>query len=414
MTISSSIRKAGPYPGNGITVTFPFAFKVFTMADVLVVKAVTATGAETTLTLGSDYTVALNTDQNTNPGGTVLLLVAPALGSTVTLASQVANTQGTDLTNLGGFYPKVITDALDRATIQIQQLAEKLGRALTFGISSGASGNLPNPTPLAFLGWNSAGTALQNFAGAASAAVSTFMSNVVAAVDAAAAQTALGASAVGRAVFGAADAAAARTAIGAQASLGYTPADAATAALDSSVVHRSGAETIAGVKTFSSAPTWPAGSGSISAGTVVTLTNQTLVTFTGIPSCAKRVKMVLRGVTTAASAQPQIQIGFGSLQTTGYNCNMGAINGGTGQSTLTSGHGLSIAAGAFVCSGVVEFVNLGGNTWVASGINSYGNTGAMNVASTDVVLSGPLDRIALGTVGDTVQFSNGSVNITWE
>ena len=218
MTISSTTRKAGPFPGNGVTVALPFEFKVFTAADVLAVQAVTATGAETTLALGTDYTVSLNADQDTSPGGTLTLVAAHATGTSVTLTSQVENLQGTDLTNLGGFYPKVINDALDRATIQIQQLAEKLSRVLTFGISSGASGSLPNPTPLGLLGWNAAGTALQNFAGGASAAVSTFMANVVAAADAAAAQTALGASAVGRALFGAVDAAAARLGIGAAAS----------------------------------------------------------------------------------------------------------------------------------------------------------------------------------------------------
>ena len=228
MTISSTTRKAGPFPGNGVTVALPFTFKVFTSTDVLAVKAVTATGVETTLTLGTDYTVSLNPNQNANPGGTLTLTAAHATGTTVTLASQVANTQGTDLTNAGGFYPAVINDALDRATIQIQQLAEKLSRVLTFGISSGASGTLPNPTPLGLLGWNSAGTALQNFAGVAGAAVSTFMANVVAAVDAAAAQTALGASVVGRAVFGAVDAAAARIALGAQVAGNYADAGANT------------------------------------------------------------------------------------------------------------------------------------------------------------------------------------------
>lgn len=221
MTISSTTRKAGPFPGNGVTVALPFTFKVFTAADVLAVQAVTATGVETTLALGTDYTVSLNADQDTAPGGTLTLVTAHATGTTVTLTTQVENTQETDLTNLGGFYPKVITNALDRATIQIQQLAEKLSRVLTFGISSGASGTLPNPSPLSMLGWNAAGTALQNFAGAASAAVSTFMTNVVAAADAAAAQTALGATTVGRALFGAADAAAARTAISAQAAGSY-------------------------------------------------------------------------------------------------------------------------------------------------------------------------------------------------
>lgn len=139
MTISSTIRKAGPFPGNGSTVALPFTFKVFTAADVLAVKADTATGVETTLTLGTDYTVSVNTDQNTTPGGTLTLTSAHATGTTVTLTTRIENIQAMDLTNLGGFYPKVINDALDRTTIQIQQLAEQASRTVKLPISSTAN-----------------------------------------------------------------------------------------------------------------------------------------------------------------------------------------------------------------------------------------------------------------------------------
>ena len=137
MTISSSTRRAGPFAGNGVTVAFPFTFKVFSTADLLVVQAITATGAEANLALGTNYTVALNADQNANPGGTITTLVAPPTGQTLTATSQVANLQSLDLTNAGGFYPAVINTALDRATIQIQQLAEQLTRTVKVSISSG-------------------------------------------------------------------------------------------------------------------------------------------------------------------------------------------------------------------------------------------------------------------------------------
>jgi hypothetical protein len=137
MTISSSIRKAGPFIGNGATVAFPFSFKVFAAAEVLVVQAITTTGVETTKTLTSDYTIALNADQRASPGGTITMLTAPPTGQTLTATSQMANLQPTDLTNAGGFYPAVINDALDRATIQIQQVAEQVGRAVKVSISGG-------------------------------------------------------------------------------------------------------------------------------------------------------------------------------------------------------------------------------------------------------------------------------------
>jgi len=137
MTISSTNRKAGPYIGNGTTTVFPFYFKVFTAADVEVVKLTVATNVETTLALTTDYTVTLNTDQNANPGGSITLVAgALATGYNLVVTSDIGNLQPTDLTNQGGFYPDVINDALDRATIQIQQLQEGLDRAALLPITS--------------------------------------------------------------------------------------------------------------------------------------------------------------------------------------------------------------------------------------------------------------------------------------
>jgi hypothetical protein len=134
MTISSTTRVNGPYTSG---TALPVTFKVFASADLNVVRLNTSTGVETSLVLGSDYTVALNGNQNTNPGGTVNLTVAASATSTVTITSDIANLQPTDLTNQGGFYPEVITDSLDRATIQIQQMSEDIGRSLKGPISDG-------------------------------------------------------------------------------------------------------------------------------------------------------------------------------------------------------------------------------------------------------------------------------------
>jgi hypothetical protein len=139
MTISSTNRKAGPYIGNGTTTVFPFYFKVFTAADVEVVRLTVATNVETVLALTTNYTVALNTDQNANPGGSITLVAgALASGYNLVITSAIGNLQPTDLTNQGGFYPDVINDALDRATIQIQQLQEGLDRAALLPITSSA------------------------------------------------------------------------------------------------------------------------------------------------------------------------------------------------------------------------------------------------------------------------------------
>ena len=136
MTISSTVRIAGPYIGSGAATVFPFAFKVFAAAEMQVAKLNTTSNVETILVLNTDYTVTLNGDQNGTPGGTITLPAVLASGYNLTITSDIANLQPTDLTNQGGFYPEVITDALDRATIQIQQLDQN-SRAIKIPLSDG-------------------------------------------------------------------------------------------------------------------------------------------------------------------------------------------------------------------------------------------------------------------------------------
>jgi hypothetical protein len=76
--ISTTTRKVGPFIGSGVATVFPFTFKVFTSADLVVVRTNTVTGVESTLVLNSDYTVSLNADQDANPGGNVTTGIALA------------------------------------------------------------------------------------------------------------------------------------------------------------------------------------------------------------------------------------------------------------------------------------------------------------------------------------------------
>jgi hypothetical protein len=139
MTISSNIRKAGPFVGNGTASTFAFTFKVFQASDLEVVQLNVATTIETILVINSDYTVSLNADQNSNPGGSITLTAgALASGFNLVITSDIENLQPTDIVNQGGFYPDVIEDALDRATIQIQQLQEAVDRSAKLPITSSA------------------------------------------------------------------------------------------------------------------------------------------------------------------------------------------------------------------------------------------------------------------------------------
>lgn len=165
MTISSTAtRKAGPYSGNGSTVAFAFTFKVFADSD-LVVTHTDDNGVETVKTLTTHYTATLNANQNSNPGGTVTMLTAPATGEKVTITSAVPKTQAVNLSDGGGFFASVVNNALDRLTIFSQELAEQVSRIMKLPVSAeaGTDPNLPTPEAGSVLGWNADGDAIINY-----------------------------------------------------------------------------------------------------------------------------------------------------------------------------------------------------------------------------------------------------------
>lgn len=140
MTVSTETTKSATVVGNGVTTAFPFAFKIFQTSDVSVVLAVVATGVETVLTEGVDYSVSMNADQEADPGGEVTYpLSGSPMASThsLTLVRDVPATQGLDLTLGGSFNPDNIEKALDRVTTLVQQLKEAVDRAVKVSISSG-------------------------------------------------------------------------------------------------------------------------------------------------------------------------------------------------------------------------------------------------------------------------------------
>lgn len=138
MSVSSTVRKAGPYTSNGSQTDYSFAFKVFLASEVVVTRTDLA-GVETVLTLTTDYAVSLDADQNANPGGTVTLNSPATSGFLVTLSSNVELSQSLTLNLGGGWYPTVVADAFDRVTILVQQLAEQVSRAVKVAVSSALS-----------------------------------------------------------------------------------------------------------------------------------------------------------------------------------------------------------------------------------------------------------------------------------
>jgi hypothetical protein len=134
MSIASTTSKSGPYACNGATVAFALSFACLATSDLLVVRTDTS-GVDTTLVLTTDYSVSLNSDQTGSPGGTVTLAVAPATGFQLSILRNVSLTQETSLPNQGAWYPKVVENALDKLTMIVQQLGEKVNRAVVAGVT---------------------------------------------------------------------------------------------------------------------------------------------------------------------------------------------------------------------------------------------------------------------------------------
>lgn len=131
MTTPSTPRKAGPLLGTGAQTAWPFTFKVFAEEDIAVTIA-DAAGVETALVLGVDYSVALNANQETSPGGTVTYPISgdplPA-DSVLVIVGDIDYDQPLDIPSGGNFSPLALENQLDRATMQIQQLKEAVDRA---------------------------------------------------------------------------------------------------------------------------------------------------------------------------------------------------------------------------------------------------------------------------------------------
>lgn len=161
MTIASAVAKSGPYNGNGSQTVFAYTFKVFSASELQVVLR-SAGGIETDQTLAAHYTVS---GVDNDAGGNVTMVTAPPTGATLTIVRNVPFVQLTDLRNQGGFYPEVHERVFDRLTQQTQQLKGGVDSALRLSVSTpaGVSTTLPEPAAEKLIGWNPAGTGLQNF-----------------------------------------------------------------------------------------------------------------------------------------------------------------------------------------------------------------------------------------------------------
>jgi hypothetical protein len=165
--------------------------------------------------------------------------------------------------------------------------------------------------------------------------------------------------------------------------------------------------------------TLPDSTGTVSTlgvGTAVSASG-TSVDFTGIPSWAKKITVMLSGVSTNGTSIPQVQLGdAGGIETTGYSATAVGITGvGTSANSFTAGFGLIAAShlATHTYFGFVQFNLIGSNNWTA-----VGNLAIPTVAGTMVAggktLSDTLTQVRITTVNGTDTFDAGTINIMYE
>lgn len=154
-------------------------------------------------------------------------------------------------------------------------------------------------------------------------------------------------------------------------------------------------------------------------GTAVNSTSGTSIDFTGIPSWAKKITVMFNSVSTNGTSAVQVQVGNGTIQTTGYISSAGIIfSGSVNASAYTSGmvlHGMNQTAD--VRTGHLIFTNISGNIWVCSFVFGNGANSSNDASCTGggkINLSGVLDRIRITTVNGTDTFDAGQINILYE
>ena len=190
MTVTSQLSSQ-TFPGNGARTAFAFSFNIPEAGDEQVFVT-DAAGVITGPLASNLYTIS---GYGEDTGGTITypLVGSPIpLGSTLTLARNLAEVQDTPFGNQGPLFPQAIEQALDYLTMLLQQTSNVQNRALTVPIVDPAPLPLPAAAARAnqLLGFDTSGNPIA--AQPSSALVSTAMQPVVAAATVALARTMLG------------------------------------------------------------------------------------------------------------------------------------------------------------------------------------------------------------------------------
>ena len=145
----------------------------------------------------------------------------------------------------------------------------------------------------------------------------------------------------------------------------------------------------------------------------------TAVDFTSIPSWVKRVTVMLSAISLSGTALVRFRLGDSTIATSGYS-GVGSYVAAAGAASVAQTAGFDIytsgtPSSSAAYSGSITFVNVSGNTWVASGVfaAAAGNLGTFPVAGT-ITLTTALTQVRITTSNGTDTFDAGTINILYE
>ena len=125
-TVNEVTPAANRYTANGSTTVFAYTYRIYSSSDLEVLVDTTVK------TLTTHYTVS---GVSSSGGGSVTFLSAPANTSIVTIIRKQPLAQSSTYTP-GSLSVTQLERDFDKLTMQVQRLAEKLGRALAFNKNS--------------------------------------------------------------------------------------------------------------------------------------------------------------------------------------------------------------------------------------------------------------------------------------
>ena len=186
------------YNGDGATVAFAVTFNFWDADDLRVILTETSSGTEAVWTRGTQYTVS----GGSGTTGTVTVSTSPtdytpASGYTLTIKSNITDTQDTSLPAGGSIPSASLEQQMDKIVRMVQQKDEELARAPKFAESSSQTDmTVPEPgTDGQVVGWSSSILANLTPNTDTYLNVTAFMLTVLDDTTAAAARTTLGAEA---------------------------------------------------------------------------------------------------------------------------------------------------------------------------------------------------------------------------